>query len=122
LPVSSIANFNPVIIGDLRHDVIEGLLKSHPYQHFPFAPEGKLMGTLSRKEAEAALVESRAPKIDPATTCGLNQTIRELQMLLIGSTTQVVVIVDPNEGRPVGLVTLHDLLRAQVQKASETSD
>jgi CIC family chloride channel protein len=122
LPVSAIANFRPVILPELRREVVEEVLKQHPYQHFPLLVDGKLAGTLSRKEAEQAFAARRPPKIDPATTCAPTETIRELQMLLIGSATQIVVLTDGPEGRPLGLVTLHDLLRAQVQKADESGD
>jgi CIC family chloride channel protein len=122
LPVSAIANFRPVILPELRREVVEEVLKQHPYQHFPLLVDGKLAGTLSRKEAEQAFAAGRPPKIDPATTCAPTETIRELQMLLIGSATQIVVLTDGPEGRPLGLVTLHDLLRAQVQKADESGD
>lgn len=37
----------------------------------------------------------------------------ELQHLLIQSTTQLVVVLDHLGGKPIGLVTLHDLLRAE---------
>ena len=74
------------------------------------------MGVLTRKEAQAALTERRAPKLEPVTTCRANQTIRELQTLLINSSTQFVVVVD-EAGLIRGVISLHDLLRAEVQKA-----
>jgi CBS domain-containing protein len=45
-----------------------------------------------------------------------DQTILELQSLLINSTTPFVVVLD-NNGALQGVITLHDLLREQVQKA-----
>jgi CIC family chloride channel protein len=84
--------------------------------------DGKLAGTLSRKESEAAFAGRRSANPDPVTTCTPNQTIRELQMLLIESAAQMVVVTNVTNGEPMALVTLHDLLRAQVQKASEAGD
>jgi CBS domain-containing protein len=52
-------------------------------------------------------------KLKPATTCLREQTIGKLQQLLIESDTQFVVVLDRVDGQVVGLVTLHDLLRAQ---------
>jgi CIC family chloride channel protein len=121
LPVSAIANFHPVIVTDLNRNRVEEILNQHPYRHFPVVIDGTLAGTLDRKEAERSFAEGRTPKLDAVTTCAPNQTVRELQMLLIGSTTQLVVVVDEAR-RPIALVTLHDLLRAQVQKASEAGD
>jgi CIC family chloride channel protein len=122
LPVSAIANFNPVVLPGIERGRVKEILERHPYQQFPIVENGKLAGILSRKEAIAAFEASRPPRLELVTTCTPNQSIRELQMLLIGSTTQIVVVIDGTEGRPIALVTLHDLLRAQVQKASESGD
>ena len=79
--------------------------------------EGKLAGILTRKEAQAALAENRLPRLEPATTFLPGQTIRQLQARLIESTTQLVVLTDPAGQNVLALVTLHDLLRAEVEKA-----
>jgi CBS domain-containing protein len=41
------------------------------------------------------------------------QTVAALQKVLIESDTLVVLILDQNGGDVIGLVTLHDLLRAE---------
>ncbi len=117
LPVSAIANFRPVLLRDLAPADVQAFLKAHPYQRFPVIEQEKLAGILTRREAQAALAEKRAPKLEPATTCAADQTIRQLEVLLIESTTQLVVLADPEDQRVLGLVTLHDLLRAEVEKA-----
>ena len=80
---------------------------------------GVLNGILTRKEAEAALAEKRPPKCEATVTCLPQQTIRELQGLLIESTSQVVVVLDQPRGQVLGLVTLHDLLRAEVSMSKD---
>ena len=60
-PVSAIANFQPVVIRELEPEVIRKTLAAHPYQQFPVVKDGKLAGVLTRKEAEAALVQGRDP-------------------------------------------------------------
>ncbi len=117
LPLSAIANFRPVVVRDLGVAELQKVLKAHPYQRFPVVREGKLAGILTRKEAEAALAERRAPKLEAATLCSPGQTIRQLQVLLIESTTQLVVLTDASGQNVLGVVTLHDLLRAEVEKA-----
>jgi chloride channel protein, CIC family len=114
--VSDILNDRPVIVTDLAPPAVQQILKSHPYERFPVALDGKLTGVLTRKEAQAAPAEKRPLKLEPVTTCRADQTIRELQTLLINSTTQFVVVVDDNSGVQ-GVITLHDLLRTEVQKA-----
>jgi CIC family chloride channel protein len=114
--VADIMTERPVVIADLTPAAIQQLLKSQPYERFPVVQDGKPTGVLTRKEAQAALAEKRPPKLEPVTTCRADQTIRDLQTLLIDSTTQFVVVVD-GDGVVQGEITLHDLLRAEVQKA-----
>jgi len=122
LPVSAIANFRPVVLGDPNPSEIQKALKAHPYQRFPVTKQGRLAGILTRKEAEAALAEKRAPRLEPATTCLPGQTIRQLQALLIESSIGLVVLTAA-DGQPVlGVVTLHDLLRAEVEKAKNSEE
>jgi len=116
LPVAAIANFQPVAMPALGRAEIQDILKTHPYQRFPVEQNGVLAGILTRKEAAAALSENRAPKLESAITCLRGQTIGDLQKLLIASTTQFVVVLDKAGGKIVGLVTLHDLLRAEMEK------
>jgi CIC family chloride channel protein len=116
MPVALILTKNPVVITDLSRAPIEQALKDHPYAQFPVAPGSALAGILTRREALAAIAANRPPVLEPATTCRPDQTILELQKLLIDSTTQFVVVTD-RDGGMQGVITLHDLLRAQVEKA-----
>ncbi len=116
MPVALILTKNPVVVSDLSRTTIEHVLKAHPYERFPAVVKGALTGILTRREAMAALGANRPPVLEPATTCRPDQTILDLQMLLIDSTTQFVVVTN-QEGGVEGVITLHDLLRAQVQKA-----
>ncbi len=117
LPVSAIANFRPVIIHDLASGKLQDVLKSNPYQRYPVVQEDKLKGILTRREAEAALRENRAPKLEGAAICLPHQTVRKLQELLVESPSNFVVLVDADGGKVLGVITLHDLLRAEVEKA-----
>ena len=119
LPVSAIANFKPVMARDLDAAALRRLLEEHPYQQFPVVPVGKLTGVLTRKEAELALLQQRAPALAPAATCLSEQTVAELQKGLIEADTHFVVVLDRKDGDVVGLVTLHDLLRAESTLAQQ---
>ncbi|HVU99982.1 MAG TPA: chloride channel protein [Verrucomicrobiae bacterium] len=120
MPVSAIANFQPIIANDLAAEAVRKLMRSHPYQRFPFEQGGRLAGLLTRKEAEAALAENRVVRLEPAVQCLPTQTVRELQSLLIESASLVVILVDRPDGKILGMLTLHDLLRAEVAKGKET--
>ena len=122
LPVSAIANFRPVVLGELNAAEMRKALKSHPYQRFPVVRAGQLAGILTRKEAEAALIEQRLPRLEAATTCLPGQTIRQLQARLIESSTHLVVLTGADSQAVLGVVTLHDLLRAEVEKAKTSEE
>ena len=118
-PVSAIANFRPVIIHDLAPAKLQDFLKSHPYQRFPVVQGDKLTGILTRREAEAALRENRAPKLENATTCLPHQTVRKLQGLLVESPINFVVLVDDDGGKILGIITLHDSVARRSREGRE---
>ena len=114
--IADILTEEPVVVANLAPSAIQPILKSHPYERFPVLQEGRLTAILTRTEARAALAEKRPPKLEPVTTCRASQTVRDLQTLLINSTTQFVVVLN-DEGAIQGVITLHDLLRAEVRGA-----
>ena len=114
LPVSTIANFHPVILNSLAAEEIQTALRSHPYGYFPVVLSGQPPQILSRREGEASLAGKRAPNLEPAVTCLASQTIRDLQLLLMDCKHGLVLVLDSPGGKVLALVTLHDLLRAQV--------
>jgi len=122
LPVSALTNFAPVIVDDLKSAALVKVLESHPYQRFPVVQKGKLEGVLTREEIEAALSEKRKPNLVRATTCLREQTVSQLQGLLIESEVHLVLVLDRKDGTVTGLVTLHDLLRAQAALAQKTRE
>jgi CBS domain-containing protein len=106
-----------VVARDLSEQALSELLERHPYRHFPVMEDGSMKGIASRAEIAAALAEHRQPKMEEAFTCQLGQSIRESQTRLIQSTTGTLAITDESETKLLGLVTLHDLLRAQLAVA-----
>lgn len=122
LPVSSIANFTPVTVVDLDPIALRELLKTHPYGQFPVVREGRLLGALTRAEGEAAMRAGRPPTLAQVATCLREQTVAGLQLLLIESETHLVVVLDRPDGTPIGLVTLHDLLRAEAAMAQRSKE
>ena len=72
-----------------------------------------------RAEAEAALAAGRAVTVHPAPTCLREQTIGDAQTALIASPHGMVLVLDAPAGKVVGLLTLHDLLRAQDSLAKD---
>jgi CIC family chloride channel protein len=114
LPISAIANFKPITIADISEEHLKKLLKRHPYSRFPVTEGGKLKGIARREEIAAAILEHRPLKIEPAVTCLPGETIRQSQTRLIESRTGTLALTDHSNGSVLAVVTLHDLLRAQL--------
>jgi chloride channel protein, CIC family len=120
LPVSAIANFQPVILNNLDPTEVEKILKARAFVCFPVMQGDKLTGIATRAELAEAIAEKRAPKLAPVVRCEPRQTIRQLQALLIESPTGMAVVCDAASEKPLGVVTLHDLLRAQINAAQSS--
>jgi len=117
LPISAIANFQPVFLRGLDPESLRAALQAHAHARFPVVLDKKLAGQLSRREMEESLREQRPPALSPLTACLPSQTIRDLQRRLIESDTNMVAVLDRPDGRLIGIVTLHDLLRSQTALA-----
>lgn len=115
LPVSAIANFHPVVLNSLEPVEMEKILKANTFAHFPVVQNDKVPGIVSRGELTAAIAEKRAPKLAPAISCEPRQTVRELQTFLLDSPSGMALVCDGP--KLLGIVTLHDLLRAQINAA-----
>jgi CIC family chloride channel protein len=122
LPVSTIANFKPITLPLDDAAAMSEILQHHHYRIFPVIHRESIVGLTSRLEVEAALKENRQPAIKAPTLCLPHQTINDLQNLLVESELHFVVIQDKPEGRMIAVITLHDLLRAQMALAGRGSE
>lgn len=113
LPISAIANFEPVAISETSRAALKQLLAAHPYRHFPVVENGRVKGIATRRELEAAVLEERALHLERALSRRPDDSIRDSQTSLIESSTNTLVLT-AEDGKLLGFVTLHDLLRAQI--------
>jgi CIC family chloride channel protein len=118
-PVSRIANFRPVIVTDLSPGALREVLAAHRHERFPVVLSGQLAGAVTREEAEAAIAGGRPAKVEPVPSCRRDHTIRSVQSSLLESPANLVVVVGGEDGQVIGLVTLHDLLRAELLLSKE---
>jgi CIC family chloride channel protein len=118
--VSVIANFQPVVVRSLAASDLQPLLKNYSYARFPVVDGEQLVGILSRDEAQLALKENRQPQLLPPVFGQPSQSVQDLQAKLIESGVGIVVLLDRPGGKVLGLVTLHDLLRAQAAFAKDS--
>jgi CIC family chloride channel protein len=113
LPVSAIANFSPVILQTLGLEEIQKAVDQYPYNNFPVASEGRLRGIISRQQMLEAILGGGTPDVQKAVTCQPDQTVRDIGDKFIESPTNVLIVVDPGTETIRGIITLHDLIRAQ---------
>jgi CIC family chloride channel protein len=121
LPVARIANFSPIVVRDLSATGLSELLTAQAHDRFPVVTDDRLAGVLERREAEAALAAQRAPVLRPAVSCLADTSLREVADLLVNAPSGLLVLQDKSGvgGRVIGVVTLHDILRAQKMFAQD---
>ncbi len=113
-PVSAIANFEPITLADLAPEAVRTALDAYPFARFPVVREAEGMpGLLLRRDAEPELAAGRPFSIHQVPTCLREQSIGEAQARIIEGGLGVVLLLDKPGGVVIGLLTLHDLLRAQ---------
>ncbi len=124
LPAARIANFTPVVATDLAPDAVRALLARERHERFPVVVDGQLRGVLERRSALAALDAGLPVPVEAAATCTADTSLREVQSRLIDSPGQLEVVLDQPgpAGRVVGIVTLHDILRAEMLFARENEE
>jgi CIC family chloride channel protein len=113
LPISTIANPHPIVLKDLSEDHLREILEKHPYNCFPIFLEDDELGIITREQMESAISGKAGPEIPHAVTCYPDQTVQEVGNKFIQSPAGVIVVLDEHTGSITGIVTLHDLLRAQ---------
>ena len=112
-PVSHLVNPQPVVATSLNLKPLQSLLQNHPYAQFPVIIDGKIAGVLTRNEAVRAMRENRVPVLAAATICPSKRSLSEVESQLIESQTGLILLQDHPDEPLVGILTLHDILRAQ---------
>jgi len=121
LAAARIANFHPLVVTDLEPAALREFLSTHPHDRFPVVMRGQLAGVLTRKEAVEALTESRTPVLEPAVTCTPATPVRAVATNIVDSPSGLIVVIGKNGGVNA-VITLHDILRAQMNFANNQQD
>jgi CIC family chloride channel protein len=118
-PVSTLANFSPVFARSTNRAELERLCGEHPYQQFPLVIDGRLVGLLNR----SALLDGQTLEqaLKPAETVNPDATIRQAVAKMIDHSMSLLVVISPTDQTPIGIVTLHDIVRLQTQLADAMS-
>src|SRR5271165_2892749 len=111
-PISTLANFSPVFADSIDSVQVDKLCAEYPYGQFPLVIDGRLVGVLDRK----TLLDGHAPEqaVKHAETVYASATIREAIAKMVDKSASLLVVLSTDE-TPIGIVTLHDVVRLQSQ-------
>jgi chloride channel protein, CIC family len=115
--IASLATFSPVIASTQERSELRALTESHPYNLFPLVQDGVLQGLVARDE-----ITNDGPgavRILPAQTAPPETTVLEATKLMVDGSAPILILVPPGQRKPIALVTLHDVLRAQARLAEQ---
>jgi chloride channel protein, CIC family len=114
-PISILANFAPVFASSTNRQDLEKLCEETSYQQFPLVIDGQLIGLLNRNALLSGQTIEQAQR--PAEVVNPDATIREAVSQMIDKSVSLLVVTSPADGKPIGIVTLHDIIRFQNQLA-----
>jgi CIC family chloride channel protein len=112
-PVSAVANFQPVLLSSLEPAALRPALEQHPFARYVYQSDGEPPTLLLRDEMEAALAGGKTVTRHELPTCLRSDPIQDVQNKLVESAHGIVAVLDREQGVAIGLMTLHDILRAQ---------
>ncbi len=113
LSISVIANPNLVGLRGLNRKEMKEKLSRYPYNVFPVFSRSKVKGFVTREEIQASLESRQLPDLHSPVFCYSDETVREVGDRFVGSTANALVVLDRKTLSVHGILTLHDLLRAQ---------
>ncbi|MBV9390751.1 MAG: chloride channel protein [Verrucomicrobia bacterium] len=110
-PISVLANFSPVFAETTDREQLQALCSQFPYQGFPLILDGNVEGIIQR--ADVLNASAKEVPFHPFETISVAGTIREAVSKMINSSATMLVVTTATDSKPVGVVTLHDILRLQ---------
>ncbi|MGB4703883.1 MAG: chloride channel protein [Candidatus Saccharicenans sp.] len=113
LPVSAIANYRPVAVHSTSPEDLKQIIDKHPFNNFPVIENGQVTGILNRDKIKAFLSGKAPLEIWPAVFCYEDETIKDVGNRFLESPANILLVRAREGGALVGIITLHDLIRAQ---------
>jgi len=115
--VQIVMNTRPVMVEDRSPECLRGFMVEHRYKTFPVVADGRYVGVVRRSAMVEALRTASEVPIEHATICSGAETIQTAAARMVRESSDVSVWVDVKTGAVKGIVTLHDLFRAQNRAA-----
>jgi CIC family chloride channel protein len=118
-PISTLANFSPIFASSTDRDELQRLCAEYPYHQFPLVIDGQLVGLIDRNK----ILNDESSKIeaDPAQAIAAQSTISEAVATMVESSISILVVLSTAGNTPIGIVTLHDVLRLQNKLSDSAS-
>ncbi len=113
LPVRAIASPNVVGLNDISVKGMRALINAYPYNAFPVFSESRVIGIVTRQQIEDSIANGTPPDIHELKYCYADQTVKEAGDTFVDSTVHVLLVLDRKTNAISGIITLHDLIRAQ---------
>ena len=113
LPISAIANPNSIGFKSLDEKEMRTMLDKYPYDAFPVFLDKQLQGVVTRHEIQDALKNATVPIVHEMGVCYADQTVKEVGNKFVESAANILMVIDRNTNSMAGIITLHDLIRAQ---------
>ncbi len=114
-PISIVANFSPVFARSTSREELEKLMEEYPYQEFPLLIDNQLIASLNRNAYLGGRTAEQSQK--PCETVYPDATIREAVSKMIDKSASLLVVISQSDATPIGIVTLHDIMRLQSRLA-----
>lgn len=111
--VINVATRDPVVIRAFSPKTIEQALQDNPYERFPVMEGGVLRGIASRTNLQRFATDGVPPILLPATIIRETATLHEAAQKLVDSESGMLLIIHEGQSDPLGVLTLHDILRLQ---------
>ncbi len=116
-PVSLVLNMRPVVVTDRSPNALREFMVEHRFKAFPVVVDDRYAGVVRRPAMVEAVRQGREPAIEAASLCRADETIQTVADRMVRESSDVAVCVDEATGAVRGIVTLHDLFRAQSRAA-----
>jgi len=113
IPVTAIASSHTVTVTSMTREAVKEILNWHPFARFPVADGGRVKGVARRAELEAFAAGGARPRLLDAVFCPPGASVHEAAQMLVDSPSGMLLLGTSGDSVE-GIVTLHDLIRAQV--------
>ncbi len=112
-PVSTVANYQPVVIKSLSPAELSQIIDKYPYRYFPVQQNGQVAGLVSRENIKDYLNNKGEIEILAPAFAYEDESIKEIGNRFLQTPSNVLLIKRREDEQLVALITLHDLIRAQ---------